>query len=379
MREWIKTFLKRPWWVVLVVVGLAAIIHMVYLRVVEGRPWARWTEFGDYTGPGGKTFWDLAELLVIPVFLVGVAGWLNYQDHKNEREETRERVQETALQSYLDKMTELIVRYDLKETCGRIGRPGDAALQQMARTRTIIVLRTLNASRRDLVFHFLRDTGLHWFLLEAAVLQRMDLSHTDMNSVNLRDADLHRSNLKESNLSEANLLMVNLSGVDLSRANLSKADLSGVNLSGAILRNADLSSVNPNKADLLKDLLVRPDLSDANLRGANLESANLARVNLSRAVLIGANLRNAILTGANLSGANLRKVNLKGAHLVEANLTGADLRKANLAESNLLRDFPFISQTPEADITGADFKDVKNLDKANVTPEQLAKAKNVPC
>ena len=115
MSEWKKSFRKHRWRVALIVVAVVAvagIARMVYLRAVAELPWA------DGTGFEIKMLWEWLELLVIPGALAVVAWYLNSQDREAEREETRERVQETVLQCYLDKMTELIIRYDLKGTRG---------------------------------------------------------------------------------------------------------------------------------------------------------------------------------------------------------------------------------------------------------------------
>ena len=61
------------------------------------------------TGFETKTLWDWLELLVIPVFLAGGAFYLNRSERAVEREIATDRQQEVALQTYLDRMTDLLL------------------------------------------------------------------------------------------------------------------------------------------------------------------------------------------------------------------------------------------------------------------------------
>ncbi len=56
-------------------------------------------DWPDWTGLDGKTAWDLAELLIIPVMLVLVGYWLNEQARK--REDEAEKRQEDQLKKRL--------------------------------------------------------------------------------------------------------------------------------------------------------------------------------------------------------------------------------------------------------------------------------------
>src|SRR5687768_11001271 len=80
-----------------------------------------WTGFTDYTSPNGdfvrgKTLWDWMELLIIPFFLAGGVFFLNRAERINEREIATDRQHEAALQSYLDRMADLLVKDHLLTT-----------------------------------------------------------------------------------------------------------------------------------------------------------------------------------------------------------------------------------------------------------------------
>jgi uncharacterized protein YjbI with pentapeptide repeats len=264
---------------VLILIGLAIAI------IDRTSPWPHWTgisdrEIAQNTVPG-KTAWDLADLLLVPLALALFAYFFNkrqkeyeleiaQKEREQEREIARERVEETALQNYLDKMTELLLPPNyLRES------EEDSEVRSIARSRTLTVLRGLNGDRKGSVIRFLHESKL----IDA-----------DKTIINLRTADL----------GGADLIGADLSGADLSGANLTEAILSGANLSGANLSQARLTEVilwhaNLTGADLGRANLLGADLLGANLTEANLTEAFLRRANLSRANLSGANLTEAAL------------------------------------------------------------------------------------
>ncbi len=209
----------------------------------------------EWTGFGTKTLWDWMQLLIVPAVLAGGAAggayWLNESARQREQAVTEQRAQETALQTYLDKMTELLLDKKVRES------KEESEVRAVARARTLTVLRRLDKDRKGAVLRF----------------------------------------LYEADLIDKNKRVIDLSWVDLGGTNLSRANLSRANLSGAYLMNANLS-----RAYLFGANLSRADLSNANLSRARLGVADLSRANLSMA-----NLSNAELTNANLSGAKYTK------------------------------------------------------------------------
>jgi len=239
-----------------------------------------WAGLGSYSPPlkennfqRGKTLWDWLQLLIIPVVLA-VGGYVfNYTASRNEQKSTQLRDQterdiaadnqrENALQAYLDKLSELLLVNDLRESTE------DAEVRKIARVRTLTVLRRLDAERKGSVLKFLHE----------AILIDKNKRIIDLNEANLREADLYRAGLSGAGLSGAYLGGAGLGGAGLSGADLGGAGLSGADLSGA-------------------------KLIYAKLRGANLFFANLSGANLSEADLSGANLYEALqlhLFGSNL-------------------------------------------------------------------------------
>jgi hypothetical protein len=108
--NWLSKIIKRNW---LIIVLAIILVGGSYVYLAIGR-WPDWTGFGEYISPAvqpdqtfqrGKTFWDLMQLLIVPVVLAGGAYLLN----KSAR-------MESALQTYLDKMTELLLDKKLSES-----------------------------------------------------------------------------------------------------------------------------------------------------------------------------------------------------------------------------------------------------------------------
>jgi len=151
----------------------------------------------DWTGFKGKRLWDwftLLGVLAIPV-VVGVGtAWLSTQQAR-----------ETALHDYLDKMADLLMRENLRES--KI----NTEVRAVARTRTWTVLRLLDPARRKILFTFLAESEL---------LNIIDLSNADFSGTDLRGADLRGANLSTANLRNTDLRGANLAGLDLMGTNV---------------------------------------------------------------------------------------------------------------------------------------------------------------
>ncbi len=318
-------------------------------------PRMRWTGFAN------KTLWDWLQLLAalaVPLAL-GLATYsFNVQQadlaqnqhkidqqtaadqHTVDRQSTIDQQREASLQSYLDRMSDLLLGNNTGRNSPSLGTAHpDDQISQVARARTLTVLRSLDGRRKGIVLQFLYDAKL----LHPTPATKSTPGTTPI--VELHGADLSSASLSES----ANLSGADLSGADLSGAlftrevNLSGADLSGANLSearlaeGVNLSGANLSNVNLSEARLAKGV----NLSNANLSNANLSNANLSNANLTSATLTGlTDLTNAILKGADFSSANLvgavlQKADLSGTEMWHANLYQTDLSNTNLSGADL--------------------------------------------
>ena len=277
-----------------VTILVVAIILIVAISLIIVGYRFDWTGFNG-NNKSGKTLWDWMQLLIIPIMFAIGGFWLNQiqksreqrttqQQAELERELTRDNQQETLLQAYIDKMSELLLKEGLRES-----QPEDE-VRKIARVRTLTVLQRLD--RLDEI----RKRSLLQFLYEANLIDKdnaiVDASGADLDFVQLfiakEDEDfprrygdnLHRANLHKADLYKAELSEAELSEADLRRAALRRANLRGADLRGVSLCDYILMEANRENADLQGT-----DLSDAELSGADLSKADLSGANLSGATV----------------------------------------------------------------------------------------------
>lgn len=284
-------------------IAIAIGVALIWL-ILQGYS-ASWTGFGDYTRPDGefvrgKTLWDWMQLFLVSLTLSVRLFFLNRAEREIERQRTEDRVklereialdrqQEAALQTYFDKISDLLLKEKLLTTDVK-------EVRDVARTRSISILRVLDTRRSNLVIQFLREAKLI----------------TDENSI----------------LNGANMVGMNLQGLDfqwvyLQGANLDQADLRGAKLWDANLQRCRLQETN---------------LSQADLQGANLQGVSLWQANITQVVLMSANLQGARFSKANLQDADLSDANMQGADFSDANLQNASLHWASLKDAKVTEE-----------------------------------------
>lgn len=249
----------------------------------------------------GKSMWEWLDLLIVPVVLGLGALWFSREERKAEGEMAAARQQETALQAYLDKMTELLLEKRLRSS------EKNAEVRDVARARTLTVLRGLDGGRKGMLVRFLKESGL--------IDKSDDKSDVIVNlyGADLTDAYLFKADLREVYLAGTDLTGSNLWGAYLTKSDLTSATLSDADLSHAVVIEAVLARAKLNNANLVKAFLLNADL----------EGANLIKANLSETRLIHAKL-----TGADFTGAKFNDVDLSGACLENAIVSDEQLAKA---------------------------------------------------
>ena len=195
---------------------------------------------------------------------------LDAKDAKRQRELEQDKARETALQTYLTDIGDLIL--DNASPLRESQAGGEAS--RLARAKTLTVLQGLDGARKRILIQFLKEEELINTPAPIVDLAGADLSYAQLvgvdkdrnqyylNETNLAAANLYRANMKNSVLDEANLSRANLT-----RAVLSKSTLSDANLEGAVLMKADLRTCR----------LVQANLSNAKLEDATLEAVDLRR------------------------------------------------------------------------------------------------------
>ena len=239
---------KRPLLIVgKIVVLLAVLLVPIALIDLEVRIYG--------TGFTGKTLWDWLQLLAalaIPVLVGFGAVWFTTRQGKVADAENTDNQRETALQAYIDKMSELLLEKKLRDSAE------EDEVRKIARVRTLTILPRLDASRKGSVLQFLYESGL--IDKDKRII---DISGADLDGAKLRGAKLRGASLRQVTLQKADLIFADLSEADLMFSDLSEADLlcahlKDVELSYARLLDAKVSSLELAKAKSLKETIM-PD------------------------------------------------------------------------------------------------------------------------
>ena len=242
-------------------------IGFVFYLVFLPEPPA-WTGFGesikDETKEASKTLWDWLDLLIIPV-VIGLLGWSFSQAEKaktKNREE--ERSENESFESFLQTMTDLIIKNKLHD------EPSRQTLA-IARARINVAFNNLNGARKGQVLQFLYESYL------------IDINpKLKLRGANLKDAVLDEIVLGES---------------EIRGAYFNKASIKDANLKGAILVGCDFT-----QADLSNSLVKDVDLSYSDLTKAKLKNMDLTSVNFEGVTLTGADLRGSKILRTQLDG-----------------------------------------------------------------------------
>jgi hypothetical protein len=150
------------------------------------------TSKGNYTAiilQPSKSLWDWLQLLAvlaIPVVVGLGAAWYTVQQGKVNDRETTDNQRETALQAYIDKMSELLLA---KDKPLRQSKPEDEE-QKIARVRTLTILPRLDAKRKRSVLQFLHESGLIIKDKSIIALDGADIGKSDLRWIHLENDTL---------------------------------------------------------------------------------------------------------------------------------------------------------------------------------------------
>lgn len=172
---------------------------------------------------------------------------------------------EELLQTYLNQMTELLLKNNL-----RISDENEE-VRYIARAYTMIVLSRLDSKRKKCVLEFLYESELILWKAKGYVLR--------LAGANLIGADLRNIYLNGADLTDARLASANLTGAHLSFTKLDNANLRGANLSRAYLNGASLIHTNLNRANLRYADLYGIDLKGAHLKNVKLTKKQIKQIN----------------------------------------------------------------------------------------------------
>lgn len=205
---------------------------------------------------GTKSLWDWMELLLVPLALAVAGIWFTHVQKEADLQIALEKQRQNILDNYFDKMTELILEKNL--WTGK-----DPHVKNLAKARTLTVLRNLDNQRNQQVIQFLQETDL------VGKNSIIDFSNSNLDGVQLQNA-----NLRNINFEYSSLIRANFSDANMIYANLQFSDLKEANFQNAIMSKANLQFTNLENASL-KCHLFAAKLQSANLQGSDLSDAVL--------------------------------------------------------------------------------------------------------
>lgn len=210
-----------------------------------------------WMGFAGKTLWDWFALMSFPILLAIVSFQLNQGQLAVERS----RAQEEAVQSYIDRISNLVVLSD--------DLTSDEALMRVAEARTEVTLNLVSGERAARILRFL--TSLNLLKPMNLDLRGLDLSDAELKGIDLsgksmESSRLVRSDLEDSELSGVDFEDANLRYADFKNANLQFVDFEGAELKGADFDHADLRGADLSEAEGLSERLIVDSCMDATTR-----------------------------------------------------------------------------------------------------------------
>src|SRR5260221_92356 len=236
LRSWLQTARKHLIVIVFIVlIGMFVLIFLGYWFDWD------WTGFNERIGlqaqqyQPAKTLWDWLQLLgilAIPLVIGLGTAWFTTKYVQVSDAVNKDNQRETALQSYIDKMSELLLEKHLRES-----KPEDE-VRKIGRVHTLTVLHRLDSERKRSVLQFLYESDLIVKGNSFINLDGAELSGANLVGANLGAADLGAANLSRADLREASLREADLTRVDLTRANLTGADLAGAKVTSQQLDQA---------------------------------------------------------------------------------------------------------------------------------------------
>lgn len=273
-RSWLKEK-RKP----LLTTGIIILFGLFFV----GGYWFQWSWTGlpEHVGPEvkanqqyqpAKNAWDWLQVLAIPLVVGFGAVWYTTRQTKASDAENIDNQREAALQSYIDKMSDLLLHEDLRND-----QKGE--VRRVATLQTLIVLPRLDGKRKGSILLFLYEAGLiekpdPIVTLGAAGVHGADLRGCDLSGT--PGASLYKSLLSYALFAEADF-----TGMHLRQVTIEGGFWNNVRFIDADLRESELFLVNMREADF-----TGADLTDAILVAVDLTGAKVTKEQLDKAKML---------------------------------------------------------------------------------------------
>ena len=173
------------------------------------------------------------------------------------RMQTQDQQQQTTLDTYIDRMSDLLINQHLASPSSK------DEVRMIAKARTLRALRNENADRKGFIISFLWEAQLikgpdPIISLNAANLVNANMQNSYLNDVNLSGALVSSADLHNCDLDGAILTRASLDHVNFRYSTLKGADLSGADLSDAIVTQGQLDTTKSLKGATMPDGSIHP-------------------------------------------------------------------------------------------------------------------------
>jgi len=247
-----------------------------------------WSSSFGWTGFSDKKLWDWLDLLSASAAAVILASILNtdlkniQKQAKYDRKTTVGNHRAVALQDYINKISDLLLKENLRNS----SKNDDVRI--VAQALTLALLLSLDSARKRNVIQFIYDAGLinkdnTIINLEQCYLGKINLEEVQLRRAHLKDIRIEKSNLNGIRLREANLSEAKIKNSTFHKAHIVKttcigADFSYSSMNGATLKEAKFNGATLKHVDFTNANLSGTDFADANLRGAIISKKQLKSV-----------------------------------------------------------------------------------------------------
>lgn len=312
-----------------------------------------------------KTLWDWLELLIIPIALVLGGYFLNRSEKrleiklaeekaKTDRKIAEVRNQEIILGEYFDRMSDLLIEKQIH------GSESDSVVRDVARTRTLSVLRRIYPDRKAIVLKFLYESELIIKKQEREpliTLKDADLQGLELEKTEFFDIDLSGANLFLAKFKDVRFINSNLNDIDFSNSSVEFCFFNNVELMNSVFDFIKLNNVSFDKCnfngfsskamEIINSSIINSDLSNAEIKSAEIKSVEFKNneivntdcennmfeeVQLEKLDFKLSNLSNTIFKNC-----DLREVNLKEVRLVKSIFDGVKITDCNLKDTDFER------------------------------------------
>ena len=231
-------------------------IHLYY----HGYVWADWGDYRD------KSFWMIAELVIIPISLAGFAYYLEKSERIEDRRINIDNQRERKQERYIDFISELIKSGNISNIFGK------EHVRKVVQLKTNNTLNFLDNKRRSEVIKFLSDAGLVQRIKGQKKTPYIDLSNLDLSGISLSGFSLEGANFQKSKLRDASFKYVNLSNADFRESDLYNSRFELLSCIGVKMFDADL-----RKAEFLEVYLENACFVNTNLQDAIFDKVSFSK------------------------------------------------------------------------------------------------------